>query len=199
MKTLALSAVLVLSSVITIPLAWAADNDAGSAPPVAVAPPTQAPAETPLAPPEQPPAPPVQQQVSSQSSQTGQWVYTQQYGWVWMPYGDTYSYVPPSGEGEPYEYVYYPDYGWTWIGAPWVWGLGPWPYFGLWGPGRFGWYTHGWWRTPALWHYRLGFHGGFTGRWYGAGFRGGFRSPAGHGVTGAHSSGHGGGHSGGHR
>src|SRR5689334_13672626 len=23
----------------------------------------------------------------------GQWVYTQQYGWVWMTYGDTYVYV----------------------------------------------------------------------------------------------------------
>ncbi len=89
----------------------------------------------------------------AQAGPPGQWVYTQQYGWIWMPYGDAYSYVPPDA-GEPYEYVYYPSYGWTWVVAPWIWGYGPWPYFGAFGPAHFAWYGFGYWRTPWRWHYR---------------------------------------------
>jgi hypothetical protein len=100
----------------------------------------------------------------------GQWVYTEQYGWVWMPYGDSYSYVPPDGQGEPYEYVYYPSSGWTWVGAPWIWGYGAWPYFGVYGPGRFGWYSHGWWRTPGRWHFNPSFRGGVQAARGGRGF-----------------------------
>lgn len=84
----------------------------------------------------------------------GQWVYTQQYGWIWMTYADAYAYVPPEGYGEPLEYVYYPSYGWTWIAAPWVWGVGPWPHFGPRGPKRFAWYSHEYWRRPSRWQYR---------------------------------------------
>jgi hypothetical protein len=83
----------------------------------------------------------------------GQWVQTDQYGWVWMPYADTYTYVPQSATGTPYMYVYYPVVGWTWLAAPWVWGIGPWPYFGVYGCVGYGWYGHGWWRTPTYWHY----------------------------------------------
>jgi hypothetical protein len=81
----------------------------------------------------------------------GQWVYTSQYGWVWMPYGSAYTYVPAGAY--PDMYVYYPSYGWRWVVAPWVWGIGPRPYFGLYGWARYGWYGHGF------------------GRWYG--YRGG--------------------------
>jgi hypothetical protein len=28
-----------------------------------------------------------------------------------------------------------------WLAAPWVWGWGPYPYFGIRGPYGFGWYT----------------------------------------------------------
>jgi hypothetical protein len=96
----------------------------------------------------------------------GEWVDTQQYGRVWMPYSDAYAYTPPGGYGEPYQYVYYPAYGWTWIAAPWIWGWGPWPTFGMYGPRHFGWYHHGWWRTPSRWHYapsnrHSGFQPGF--------------------------------------
>ncbi len=78
----------------------------------------------------------------------GQWVYTAQYGWVWMPYASAYTYVPPDGYGEPYMYVYHPYYGWNWLGAPWVWGWGPWPVFGVAGPGFYAWYGWGGWRDP---------------------------------------------------
>ena len=89
-------------------------------------------AEAPPPPSAKPPASPAQQQAAeAQTASSGQWVHTQQYGWVWMPYGDAYSYVPPEGEGQPYEYVYYPSHGWTWVVAPWIWGFGPWPYFGV--------------------------------------------------------------------
>ena len=96
-----------------------------------------------------PPPPPSTGEVPS-----GQWVYTQQYGWVWMTYGDEYTYVPPGGTGEPLEYVYYGDYGWTWLAAPWVWGIGPRPFFGRPGPRPFAWYQHGYWRSPQRWRYR---------------------------------------------
>jgi hypothetical protein len=101
-----------------------------------------------------PPPPPSAAQAAPQPQAQGQWVYTRQYGWVWMNYDDSFTYVPPDGTGEPMEYVYYPTVGWTWVVAPWVWGIGPWPYFGVRGPLRFAWYGHGWWRTPARWHFR---------------------------------------------
>ena len=61
---------------------------------------------------------------------------------------DTYTWVPADGWGEPYMYVYYPSFGgWTWVAAPWVWGFGPWPYFGAYGAFGFDWYAAGWWRS----------------------------------------------------
>lgn len=157
-KLLALPAVLLLLPV----QAWAADGPAGSmtspgaaaAPPEpeAAPPPGSQPAQPPPAPPSlAPPGAPSQAQPST-SALRGQWVYTQQYGWVWMPYGDAYTSVPPGGYGQPYQYLYYPAYGWTWVVAPWVWGFGPWPYFGFFGPSRFAWYGYGWWRNPWRWH-----------------------------------------------
>ncbi len=115
------------------------------------------PAEAPPAPPSAtPPAPPPQAQAQAPaypSAPDGQWIRTQQYGWVFVPYADAFTYVPPGGYGEPYEYLYYPAYGWIWVAAPWVWGFGPWPYFGVFGPVHFAWYGHGWWRYPGRWHY----------------------------------------------
>lgn len=122
-----------------------------------------------------PPAEPLLAPAEQPSS--GQWVYTSQYGWVWMPYGDQYVYEPPrSGSSQPsdadedlayssewaappgsyvypqgtyvvdagaypYSYVYYPAYGWTWVISPWIWGVGPRPYFGAYGPRRYAWYS----------------------------------------------------------
>jgi len=147
---------------------WTARAQDVTAAPAAAAPSVPAPAENPPAPPANPPEPPAQPQAQAESQTSGQWVYTQQYGWVWMPYGESYTYAPSTGEGEPYEYVYYPSYGWTWVVAPWVWGLGPWPYFGAFGPSHFGWYGHGWWRSPWRWHFGPApFRGGLA-------FRGGF-------------------------
>jgi len=129
----------------------------------------------PGAPPAQPPAaqaePPDEASapaaVEEDASPPGQWVYTSQYGWVWMPYGDGYTSVPPDGWGEPYEYVYVPVYGWEWVVAPWIWGWGPWPFFGEVGPIYFGWYGHGWWRHPDRFHFRG--HDGWSGGRFGGG------------------------------
>ena len=63
-----------------------------------------------------------------------------QYGWIWMPYGDQYTYEGTYYDASPYAYVYYPSYGWMWLTAPWIWGWGAYPYFGLRGPLGFGWY-----------------------------------------------------------
>jgi hypothetical protein len=78
----------------------------------------------------------------------GQWVFTSQYGWVFMPWSDRYTSLPPDDYGDPYQYLYEPTVGWTWVVAPWIWGWGPWPYFGPWGPARFGWWGHRGWHRP---------------------------------------------------
>jgi hypothetical protein len=78
--------------------------------PEPVQPPSAAPAHLRQRPPAQPPAPPVQRRRSKQQAPQapmpqpqgrqagGQWVYTSQYGWVYMPYGDQYAY-----EGTAYD------------------------------------------------------------------------------------------------
>jgi hypothetical protein len=75
----------------------------------------------------------------------GQWVFTNQYGWVWMPYAQNYTYVPAGGD--PYMYVYYPTNGWRWVSAPWVYGWGPRPYWGMYGVRRYVWYAHPWFKV----------------------------------------------------
>jgi hypothetical protein len=87
-------------------------------------------APPPQPPPQEAPTPPL-------ASGSGQWLYTQQYGWVWMPYGDRYVDVAANG---PYAYVYYPASGWVWLSAPWIIHVGPRPFFGRLGPWRFSWF-----------------------------------------------------------
>jgi hypothetical protein len=67
----------------------------------------------------------------------GQWVFTAQYGWLYMPYENRYVLTHAAG---PYAYVYYPSYGWRWLAAPWIVGSGPYPYFGARGPFAYHWY-----------------------------------------------------------
>lgn len=145
--------------------------------------------------PNQPPPPPRQIQAPpahpdpAPAPVPGQWVYTDQYGWIWMPYGDRYTHVVP-GDEPPDMYVYEPSYGWCWVSAPWIWGWGPLPFFGVLGPVRFGWWGNGfghwngfsgryrsWGRTgwggrPG-WGGRAGSWGGRprVGNWGGGGFR----------------------------
>jgi len=88
----------------------------------------------------------------------GQWVYTNQYGWLWMPYGQEYTYVPADTQAFPDQYVYYPAYGWRWIVAPWVYGYGPSPYWGAPGPRYFVWYSRPWFRVGGYWGW-----GGYRG------------------------------------
>lgn len=129
----------------------------------AVPPPPSPPAATAPAPPVTPPPPvasdarPVYTPTSA--APTGQWVYTDGYGWVWMPYEQAYTYVTP-GQDDAYEYVYYPSSGWTWIHAPWVIGIGPRPYWGRFGPLRFSWYAHPWFHPRHVYYYRHPYHRG---------------------------------------
>jgi hypothetical protein len=71
------------------------------------------PEQVPPAPPAEPPPPPQAQTAPPQVEQApapqaqavppGQWVYTQQYGWIWMPYADAYTSVPAYGiQIQPY-------------------------------------------------------------------------------------------------
>jgi uncharacterized membrane protein YgcG len=115
---------------------------------------------------------------------TGQWVWSEEYGWIWVPNGATTYAVG----GDPYVYIYTPVYGWTWYASPWGWG--PY-YYGVWAHRPWGWryaphvwYGRGWMapRFGAYYHGRVGghwggyrggyggYHGGFHG---GGGFRGG--------------------------
>ena len=123
-------------------------------------PPVPEPAQPPQA-----PTPYVQQLPAPAPAPSGQWVYTSQYGWIWMPYGDAYAYVPVGGAA-PDMYVYYPAVGWTWVVAPWVWGLGPRPYFGVYGFARFAWYGRGFGRWYAFAPRYAGW--GARGYWAGA-------------------------------
>lgn len=104
---------------------------------------------------------------SAPPAQAGQWVYTGQYGWVWMPYGSQYVNEGVYGSATPYAFIYSVSFGWRWCAAPWLWGWGPYPYFGAWGPSHFGWYR-GLYRSGYGWgHYRGGYprySGGGTAR-----------------------------------
>ena len=131
----------VLIAALTLGSGFARAQDTGAQPPGAqpgeqqqIQPPTPAPTETPPAPPQAPPAPPQQAEgvpapAGQPQGQQGQWVYTQQYGWVWMPYGSQYTYAPTQAGAYPSEYVYAPSFGWSWVVAPWVfgWGIAPYP------------------------------------------------------------------------
>jgi uncharacterized membrane protein YgcG len=135
--------------------------------PPGTAPEAQAPAEPAQA---QPPAAPDPPQVSAEMTSQGEWVYTAQYGWTWVPYGSTTTAV---GD-EPYAYLYTPSFGWRWFVSPW--GIGPFHY-GAWGWGpswgpRY--WPHGW----AGGHYAPYVHGGvvhFAPRAYAPRFGGAVR------------------------
>ena len=141
MKSLVVALLIVLISVLI-----------GSSPvraqsPQPAVPPSQAPAEVPPPPPEELPPAPEGDLVVEQPA-TGQWVFTAEYGWVFMPYGSEYVSAPADPGVTPYQYVYYPTSGWNWLAAPWVHGWGPEPYFGPRGHSHFTWYR------PA--HHRRG-------------------------------------------
>jgi hypothetical protein len=109
---------------------------------VAVTPAVPVPVYVPAAPPVAPPLAPFQVRAVAPVPRVaatvgGQWVYTGQYGWVYIPYGDQYVYTHTAGA---YAYVYYPRFGWRWLAAPWTVGSGPHPYFGAHGPFAYGWY-----------------------------------------------------------
>ena len=104
----------------------------------------------------------------------GQWVYTQQYGWVWLGYARESTYITP--EGYAYSYAYYPGNGWCWLYSPWVYGWGPAPHWGVRGRRYFVWYAHPWFARPAG-PPRPAPRGGIRSgaHWGGGGFRGGMR------------------------
>ncbi len=125
--------------------------------PAQAQPPTPAPKDPPPPPPRERPAPPTTSPEADRDG--GQWVYTEQHGWVWMPYGDDSIHVSDDG-GPPHMYVYVHDDGWCWVLAPWLWGWGPRPWFG-----PLGYHRYGWWGVGI-------------GHWYGfSGHPGGWAHP----------------------
>ena len=151
-------------------------------PPPAVAPPSSPP-QTAIPAPPPPPQGPSAAQTPAPAVPDGQWTYTSQYGWLWIPYGQPYTYVY-TGSDVSYEYVYYPAFGWCWVSSPWVFGIGPSPYWGVHGRVGFAWYAHPWFQSRFVHrgggyshaaprysaHASAGFHGG---GFHGGGFHGG--------------------------
>jgi hypothetical protein len=146
-------AALILAAFVRTP-AWAA-GDATPAAGGMAEPPSPAPQEPPPPPQSSYPPPPPHTQPLEPAQVTagaptappqaaaphGQWVYTKQYGWVWMSYDDGYTQVVPDA-ALAYQYVFYPAFGWRWVVAPWVLGFGVAPYWGHLGPTHFHWYAH---------------------------------------------------------
>ena len=127
------------------------------APPAVPANPGQPPGATAsAAPAPQAPAP----QASAAAPISGQWSYTTQYGWVYLPYSQSYTYVNPDGT-VAYEYAYYPSRGWGWVESPWVLGGGPRPYWGGYGYAHFAWYAHPWFHGGAYYRGGYGYHAGW--------------------------------------
>ncbi len=131
--------------------AWTAQEDTQSEPTqAAVTEPTGLPPAPPLLP---PPPPQAQAQAQAEEEETpappsdgteasGQWVYTDQYGWVFVPYGDQYV-SPAAGFDETALcYVYQPGTGWVWLAAPWTQEPEAYPFLGIVEPVQVGWH-HG--------------------------------------------------------
>lgn len=118
MRTFVLATV--LGALALVPSSAVAQQTTGTeAPPIASAPPpsqTSAPTTPVVAPPEA---------RRTRVLPTGQWVLTDEYGWIWVPNGASSTSV----EGVPYTYLYTPSFGWTWYVSPW--GIGPYHY-GVW-------------------------------------------------------------------
>jgi hypothetical protein len=179
------------------PLCTAASALAQESESAAPPPNEEPPSEIPPPPPAELPAPPEPQNAPPEAATgsapidepaatpqpEGQWVFTTQYGWVFMPYAQDYTYVPASGY--PLMYVFYPHYGWRWLNAPWVYGVGPHPYWGPRGYGYFAWHAHPWFSQRAG-AYRAGPAGGYRGA--GPGYHhaaaANYRAPAAHGGGG---------------
>lgn len=143
-----------------------------------------------LADPTAPAIPPPSSEATSQAvapaaPPAGQWVYTSQYGWLWLPYEQGYTYVDADAEVS-YAYAYYPSFGWRWVLSPWVFGIGPEPRWGAVGRVHFAWYAHPWF------HYRGGANHGAAYRGPAFAHTGGER--AFHGGSGFHGGGGGHGH-----
>ena len=167
------------------PQAEPPQDPAPSAPPTTVDSQQQPPPAPQAEPPQYPPVPQVTEQMAAQ----GEWVYTAQDGWLWVPYGSSTTSVGVA----PYVYLFAPSYGWRWFVSPW--GLGPFHY-GAWGWGpRWG-YGYAPPRGLGGFHYspRVGGHGGYMPHAYG-GSAGVHVAAPGH-VGGA-ARGFGGGHVGG--
>ncbi len=101
-----------------------------------------------------PPAPPQQTQPTPPAAPTtppttevpaGQWVYTQQYGWVYAPYAQAYTYVAPDA-AVAQSYVWRVGIGWGWLLSPWIFSIGPRPYWGAYGPRYYAWHARPWFR-----------------------------------------------------
>ena len=87
---------------------------------------------------------------------SGQWVFTQEYGWLWLAHDQRYAHVAANparrfGYSEvAYEYAFHPASGWRWVVAPWILRFGAVPYWGALGPEGFAWYAHPRFRIASL-------------------------------------------------
>jgi len=103
-------------------------------------------------------------------ARTGEWIYTAQCGYLWVPSNAT-TYVM---DGAPAAFMYTEEFGWTWYGSPWgegpfklgAWVARPWSSgFRAWASGPGG----GSWRAPSSGHPVGGRMYGAAGHYFGAG------------------------------
>ena len=124
------------------------DDPSASAPIPTTPQPTDKPAPTMV------PAPPVAQPGPPATAPTpevpaGQWVFTQQYGWVYAPYAQAYTYVP-ADSSTAQMFVWRVGIGWGWLLSPWVFSMGPRPYWGVYGPRYYAWHARPWFRPHPI-------------------------------------------------
>jgi len=124
-----------------------------------------------------PPSATAQPKTTPAAANDGQWVYTRQYGWVWLRYAREATYITP--EGYVYSFAYFPGNGWCWLYSPWVFGWGPKPDWGARGRSRFAWYAHPWFTRPAGPPRAAPRVGIRSGAHWGGGTRNGFRGTRG--------------------
>ena len=86
-----------------------------------------------------------------------------------MPYERAYTYVPASGS--PAMFVYAPVVGWHWVAAPWVYGWGPSPYWGVRGRAYFVWHSRPWFVVHGSYRPAYRYGHGYYGRGHYHGYR----------------------------
>jgi hypothetical protein len=117
-------------------------EEEGQNPAAAISAPSLQPGQSPPPPPSegQAQASPHPAAVRRGAAAGGSWVYTLEYGRIWVPYANEHTYGGMAAAASPYWYSYRPLYERLWLAEPWLWSLDVQPDFGPLGPSGLEWY-----------------------------------------------------------